>query len=229
MKPDRAGDMTKTGEAIKRAIDIAGSAAALGLLAPLLAALALAVRLDSPGPSLFRQRRLGRGGRPFTALKFRTMVENAPDVRNADGSALCREGDPRVTRLGRLLRQWSLDELPQLFNVLAGQMSLLGPRPDQVDQIRYYTPAELRRLDVKPGLTGLAQVSGRNDLTWAERKRLDLEYVERRSLALDLRIFAATVPLVLLRRGVYNDAPAAAAASQEPYSDHTNDLHTRAA
>lgn len=218
--------MTKTGEVIKNAIDITGSATAIVLLAPLFAALVVAVRLDSPGRALFRQRRLGRGGRPFTALKFRTMVENAPEVRDADGSALCHAGDPRVTRLGGFLRQWGLDELPQLFNVLAGQMSLLGPRPDQADQIRYYTPDELRRLDVKPGITGLAQVSGRNNLTWAERKRLDLEYVERRSLALDLRIFAATVPLVLFRRGVYNAAPPVA---QEPCHDHTNDLHTRAA
>jgi lipopolysaccharide/colanic/teichoic acid biosynthesis glycosyltransferase len=152
---------------------------------------------------LFRQERLGRGGVPFTLHKFRTMIENAPDQRNADGSTFIAPCDRRVTRLGRLLRSSSLDELPQLFNILSGEMSLVGPRPDQVDQARFYSGAEWRRNLVKPGITGLAQVSGRNAILWASRKQLDLEYVARQSVRLDLEILLRTVPCVLASRGIF--------------------------
>ena len=172
---------------------------------PLMLLCGLAVRWSSPGPMLFRQRRLGHNGRPFLLLKFRSMYDNAPDARNPDGSAYTGEGDPRVTRLGSLLRKTSLDELPQLFNVLRGEMSLVGPRPDQLDQLRYYTETEKRKLNVKPGITGLAQISGRNNISWERRKALDVEYVDRQSFWLDLTILAKTLPYVLFRRDVNTD------------------------
>jgi lipopolysaccharide/colanic/teichoic acid biosynthesis glycosyltransferase len=131
------------------------------------------------------------------------MIENAPDFRNADGSTFNSPGDRRVTRLGRVLRSSSLDELPQLFNIFSGAMSLVGPRPDQVDQASFYSGDEWRRNLVKPGITGLAQVNGRNAVVWAARKQLDLEYVARQSLLLDLAILLATVPCVLTSRGIF--------------------------
>jgi len=185
--------------------DLLIASALLLLLSPLLLACALAVRRSSPGPVLFRQRRLGLHGRPFWLLKFRSMIHNAPEVRNPDGSAYSGAGDPRVTPVGRFLRQTSLDELPQLLNVLRGEMSLVGPRPDQVDQLRFYTEDEKRKLRVKPGMTGLAQISGRNNIPWARRKALDLEYVERHSFWLDWGILLRTLPHVLLRRDL--DSP----------------------
>lgn len=194
---------------IKRVIDLLGATALLVLFAPAMLAIALAVRLTSPGPALFRQDRAGLHGRPFQLLKFRSMQVNAPDLRNADGTTYSGEDDPRVTRLGRFIRKTSLDELPQLLNVWLGHMSLVGPRPDKVDQIALYEPGEEVRLSVKPGVTGLAQISGRNDLPWSERKRIDLEYLQRRSTTLDLVILAKTVPYVLLRRGV-NQTPSMA-------------------
>lgn len=187
---------------LKRIVDIAASALALLLLSPVLAVLALAVRTGSPGPVLFRQRRLGLAGVPFTILKFRTMHHRAEDIRNADGSTFSADDDPRVTRIGRWMRKTSLDELPQLWNVLRGDMSLIGPRPDQVDQIRYYSPEDRIKLRMRPGITGLAQISGRNRISWALRRQLDREYVEQWSPALDLRILLKTVPYVLLRRDV---------------------------
>lgn len=174
----------------------------LVVFSPVLLACALAVRWSSPGPVIFRQRRLGRHGCIFFLLKFRSMIHDAPELRNPDGSAFTGHDDPRVTRVGRLLRKTSLDELPQLFNVLRGEMSLVGPRPDQVDQIRFYTETEKRKLLVKPGITGLAQINGRNNITWDRRKALDIEYVDRQSFWLDLTILARTIPYVLLRRHV---------------------------
>jgi lipopolysaccharide/colanic/teichoic acid biosynthesis glycosyltransferase len=134
------------------------------------------------------------------------MAYNAPDLRNADGSAYTGQEDPRVTRVGRFLRKTSLDELPQLLNVLRGEMSLVGPRPDQVDQLRYYTEEEKRKLLVKPGITGLAQISGRNNISWEHRKALDVEYVERQSFWLDLCILAKTIPYVILGKDINTDA-----------------------
>jgi lipopolysaccharide/colanic/teichoic acid biosynthesis glycosyltransferase len=188
----------------KRLLDITVSAIALIALAPVFAVCALLVRRGSPGPVLFSQLRLGLNGRPFRLWKFRTMHAGAPDVRNADGSAFTGEHDPRVTPVGRFLRTTSLDELPQLWNVLRGDMSLVGPRPDQVDQRRFYTESEKRKLDVKPGLTGLAQISGRNEIPWESRKALDVEYVEHRSMWLDLRILGRTIPYVCLRKNIHS-------------------------
>ncbi len=182
--------------------DLLIASVALVVFSPVLLMCALAVRWSSPGPVLFRQRRLGHHGRPFLLLKFRSMFYNAPDRRNPDGSAYTGEDDPRVTGVGRFLRKTSLDELPQLFNVLRGDMSLVGPRPDQVDQIRFYTESEKRKLNVKPGITGLAQISGRNNISWDRRKALDVEYADRQSFWLDLMILAQTIPYVLLRKDV---------------------------
>lgn len=187
----------------KRAIDTAASLTAIFLLSPVMALIAIAVRLDSSGSVLFRQQRLARGGVAFTLYKFRTMVKNAPDIRNDDGSTFNSPADARVTRVGRFLRRTSLDELPQLFNVLTGDMSLVGPRPDQVDQARFYSDAEWGRSVVKPGITGLAQINGRNAISWAERTQIDLEYVVHQSLLLDLRILWQTIPYVLMSQNVY--------------------------
>lgn len=188
--------------AIKRAIDIAIAALGLAALAPLLGLIALLVRCTSPGPALFRQWRLGLMGRPFLILKFRSMYVSAPDMRNPDGSASCPPSDPRVTSVGKFLRRTSLDELPQLWNVLKGEMSLVGPRPDQLDQLQYYSAREKVKLRMRPGITGLAQVSGRNAIAWERRKQLDCQYVENWSLALDLSILLKTIPCVLKQRGI---------------------------
>lgn len=195
--------MTAWQEAAKRSIDVVGSSMALTLLSPLLALIAIAIRLDSRGPALFRQRRSGRGRSPFTLLKFRTMIVNAPDIRNHDGSTFNSAGDARVTRVGRILRRTSLDELPQLFNVLSGTMSLVGPRPDLVDQSRFYGRHEWLRLVVKPGITGLAQINGRNTLAWPARTQMDLEYVAYQSVLLDLKLLWRTIGYVLARRDVF--------------------------
>jgi lipopolysaccharide/colanic/teichoic acid biosynthesis glycosyltransferase len=192
-------------DAMARVRDLLIASVLLLLLSPVLLLCALAVRRSSAGPVLFKQRRLGQHGRPFQLLKFRSMYHNVPDVRNADGSAHAGNDDPRVTPVGRFLRNTSLDELPQLINVLMGDMSLVGPRPDQVDQIRFYTETEKRKLNVKPGITGLAQVGGRNNISWDRRKALDVEYVDRQSFRLDLTILARTIPCVLLGRDVNTD------------------------
>lgn len=187
-------------------------AAALGIvvLAPLLIAIAIAiaVALDSPGPVLFRQTRIGRDGRPFTMLKFRTMQVDADHLiagvaSECDGVLFKLRADPRVTRVGRLLRRYSLDELPQLVNVVLGQMSLVGPRPALPAEVAAYDRDPRRRLVVKPGLTGLWQVSGRSDLSWSESVRLDLDYVDNWSLGRDLGIIARTLQAVLAHRGAY--------------------------
>jgi lipopolysaccharide/colanic/teichoic acid biosynthesis glycosyltransferase len=133
------------------------------------------------------------------------MYDNAPDLRNADGSAYTGDDNPRVTRVGRFLRKTSLDELPQFLNVFRGDMSLVGPRPDQVDQLRFYTETEKRKLNVKPGITGLAQVNGRNNISWERRKALDVEYVDHQSFWLDFIILAKTIPYVLLRKDTKTD------------------------
>ncbi|WP_374103917.1 sugar transferase [Micromonospora sp. U56] len=195
---------------VKEFVDRAAAALAVLLLLPLGAAVALAIRLDSRGPVLFRQTRVGRGGREFGVLKFRTMVVNADAlldelaVRNeTDGLMFKMRDDPRVTRVGRLLRKWSLDELPQLVNVLLGQMSLVGPRPPLPSEVARYDGDVARRLLVKPGMTGLWQVSGRSDLSWEDGIRLDLYYVENWSLAADLTILWKTFGAVLRGRGAY--------------------------
>jgi undecaprenyl phosphate N,N'-diacetylbacillosamine 1-phosphate transferase len=198
--------MTSIQAFVKRTADVVLSLLAIALSGPLLVVIAIALRLDSKGAICFTQQRLARGAQPFMVYKFRTMIENAPDFRNEDGSTFNSPTDERVTRVGRFLRRTSLDELPQFFNVLFGSMSLVGPRPDQVDQARFYSAEEWRRTHVKPGITGLAQINGRNTISWAERKQLDLEYVEKQSLALDLQILLKTIPYVLGSRDVYGSS-----------------------
>ncbi len=185
---------------IRRALDIAVSALALVLSAPLLAGAMIAIRLESPGPVIYRQRRAGRGGHEFDVLKLRTMVHGAELI--GAGLAVDAE-DPRITRVGTFLRRTSLDELPNLVNVLRGEMSLIGPRPTLPVQVRQYTDRQRRRLAIKPGITGWAQVNGRAALPWAERIELDLYYIEHRSLALDLQIIGRTVSMVLGGSGLY--------------------------
>lgn len=198
--------------AAKRAMDVAGAALGLVMLAPILLAVALAVRLTSRGPALLRQTRVGRGGRRFTLYKFRSMYIDAEARRAAllrenqhgtDGITFKMRHDPRVTRIGRLLRRSSIDELPQLINVLNGTMSLVGPRPPLPAEVARYSAAERRRLESVPGLTCLWQVSGRADLPFPRQVALDVEYQERRSLWLDVVILLRTIPAVLCARGAY--------------------------
>jgi lipopolysaccharide/colanic/teichoic acid biosynthesis glycosyltransferase len=185
---------------IRRALDVAVSAALLALASPLLAAAMVAVRLESRGPAIYRQRRIGRGGEPFDMLKLRTMVDGAEHI----GAGLAvNEEDSRITCVGALLRRTSLDELPNLLNVLRGEMSLIGPRPTVPVQVAQYTERQRGRLAIRPGITGWAQVNGRAALPWSERIELDLHYIEHRSLALDLRILWRTPALVLGGGGLY--------------------------
>ncbi|WBB71090.1 sugar transferase [Micromonospora sp. WMMD812] len=195
---------------VKGLVDRATATIALTVLLPLLAIIAVAIRLDSRGPVFFRQTRVGQGGSEFGVWKFRTMVVNADELlaelvaRNeTDGLMFKMRDDPRVTRVGRLLRKWSLDELPQLANVLLGQMSLVGPRPPLPSEVARYDGDVARRLLVKPGMTGLWQVSGRSDLSWEDGIRLDLYYVENWSLAADLTILWKTFGAVVNSRGAY--------------------------
>jgi len=178
---------------VKRALDVAGALVLLLVTSPVLAAAAVAIVAEDRGPVLYRQRRVGKDDVDFDLLKLRTMVVGAEGL--GAGYAV-NEGDPRITRVGRLLRRLSIDELPQLWNVVRGEMSLVGPRPTLRYQVERYTPRQRRRLEVTPGITGWAQVHGRASLPWAERIELDVWYVEHRSLALDLLILLRT-PLAL--------------------------------
>ncbi len=195
----------------KRVSDIFLSACALLLLSPLMGFIALAVKLDSPrGPIVFKQKRIGRNGRPFYIYKFRSMIPEADRVKQqlaalneADGPIFKIRKDPRTTRVGRLLRRFSLDELPQLFNVLRGEMSLVGPRPALPEEVAQYEPWHKKRLEVTPGITGLWQISGRSDLSFDEMILLDIYYVENWSPLLDFRILLLTIPKVLLGDGAY--------------------------
>ncbi len=182
-----------------RIFDIVVAAIALVVLSPLLLIAAIAIELGSRGPVIYRQRRIGLHGREFELLKLRTMVEGSDPV--GVGTVVTRD-DPRVTRAGRFLRRSSLDELPNLVNVLRGEMAIVGPRPTIPAQVKDYTPRQHRRHEVRPGLTGLAQVQGRAGIPWAERIELDVEYVEQRSALLDLRILARTARLLLTGRGL---------------------------
>ena len=195
----------------KELVDRLLAALLLLVLSPVLAVVALTIRLDSAGPALFRQRRVGKHGEHFTMLKFRTMRQDAEDQRadlahlnqNSDGVLFKVREDPRITRVGSVLRHYSLDELPQLINVVSGHMSLVGPRPSLPEEVEGYTEEVKRRLLVKPGLTGLWQVSGRSDLPWDEAVRLDLGYVDNWSLGLDLAILLRTGPAVMRGTGAY--------------------------
>jgi len=185
---------------IRRALDVLVAGAALIVSAPLLAVAIVAIRLETPGPAIYRQRRSGLRGEPFDVLKLRTMVQGAE--RMGAGMAV-NHNDSRITRVGGLLRRTSLDELPQLVNILRGEMSLIGPRPTLPAQVEQYTQRQRGRLAIKPGITGWAQVNGRTSLPWSERIELDLWYIEHRSLALDLRILWRTVAIVLGGEGLY--------------------------
>lgn len=186
--------------AAKRILDLIGSAMGLLFLLPLFGLIAIGVRWDSPGPIFFRLAVAGRRGRAFLQWKFRTMVKDARETGHPYETSA---DDPRITRVGQFLRRWSLDELPQLWNVLRGDMSLVGPRPTFVEVAKLYSPEEARRLDVRPGLTGWAQVHGRNKLSWERRVELDLEYIQRYSLWLDMKILCRTIPALLRREGLY--------------------------
>jgi lipopolysaccharide/colanic/teichoic acid biosynthesis glycosyltransferase len=187
---------------VPRAFDIVVAAIALVVLSPVLLIAAVAIRLGSRGPVIYRQRRVGRDGAEFELLKLRTMVEGSDPV--GVGTVVTRD-DPRVTAAGRFLRRSSLDELPNLVNVLRGEMAIIGPRPTIPAQVKDYTPRQHRRHEVRPGLTGLAQVQGRAGIPWADRIELDVEYVERRSPRLDLEILARTVALLLTGQGLAPD------------------------
>jgi exopolysaccharide biosynthesis polyprenyl glycosylphosphotransferase len=204
------GDPSVSTMALKRCVDVVVAATALVVTAPLLALAAIAIKLDSRGPVLYVQTRAGLGGHPFRMLKFRTMTDGAQDrlaeVVRIDGLKdpmfKLRE-DPRVTRVGRVLRRWSLDELPQLVNVLRGEMSLVGPRPEQVELVERYRPEHRFRLDARPGMTGPMQVFGRGDLAFDERLAVEREYIENVSLGRDVRILMMTIPVVVSGRGAF--------------------------
>jgi lipopolysaccharide/colanic/teichoic acid biosynthesis glycosyltransferase len=194
----------------KRVLDVIGAAAALVLTSPLMLIAAIAIKLESRGPVLYRSTRIGRGGRPFTFLKLRSMVHDADQHRHrlshlneCDGPVFKINRDPRVTRVGRFLRVTSIDEIPQFVNVLLGHMSMVGPRPPIPEEVVQYEPWQLRRLDVRPGITCLWQISGRSRIGFQEWMRLDLEYIRRQSLALDMNILIRTIPAVLSREGAY--------------------------
>jgi sugar transferase EpsL len=207
----------------KRALDLVVSVTLLIALAPVFAALALLVSATMGKPVLFRQMRPGLNGQPFTLFKFRTMT----NARDSDGRILPDEG--RLSALGRALRRWSLDELPELWNVVRGDMSLVGPRPLLTQYLDRYTPEQARRHAVRPGITGLAQVDGRNELAWDERFRLDVSYVDGLSFPLDVAVLCRTAAIVLTRRGISArghatmpefQGPAAAGTEHVPGSGH---------
>ena len=184
----------------RRLFDIVVAGTALVLTSPVLLAAVVAIRLESKGHPIYRQRRIGRDGEPFDMLKLRTMVAGAESM----GSGLAvNEGDPRITRVGAFLRRFSIDELPNLINILQGDMAIVGPRPTVQVQVAQYTERQRGRLAVRPGLTGWAQVNGRASLKWSERIELDLWYIEHRSWRLDLRIILRTVKILVAGEGIY--------------------------
>ena len=174
--------------------------AALAITSPVLLAAMLAIRIESAGSPIYRQRRVGKDGEPFEMFKLRTMVADAEFM--GDGLAVNR-GDPRITRVGAFLRRFSVDELPNLINIVRGEMAFVGPRPTIQAQVDQYTDHQLRRLEVKPGLTGWAQIKGRASLPWAERIELDVWYVDNKGLLLDLKIILKTARMLLFGHGIY--------------------------
>lgn len=194
-----------------RTIDLLASCTGLVLLFPLFAIVALLIRLDSPGPVLFSQVRIGRRGRPFKCWKFRSMYLDAEARKSAllkdnemqGGTTFKMRRDPRITRIGRFIRKASIDELPQLWNVFTGDMALVGPRPPVPAEVAVYGAVQRKRLSVKPGITCIWQVSGRSDIPFEQQVELDLEYISKRSLSLDILILLKTIPAVLFARGAY--------------------------
>jgi exopolysaccharide biosynthesis polyprenyl glycosylphosphotransferase len=206
----RRSRLRRARQAVKAVFDRVAAALLLLVLSPLLVGVGLMVRLSSPGPALFRQTRVGRNGRTFRMVKFRSMVIDAEDrldelaaANETDGPLFKMRSDPRVTRVGQVLRRFSIDELPQLLNVLSGSMSLVGPRPPLPSEVATYGDDVWERLRVKPGITGLWQVSGRSDLSWEESVRLDLHYVNSWSLWLDLVVLCKTARAVVRAHGAY--------------------------
>jgi lipopolysaccharide/colanic/teichoic acid biosynthesis glycosyltransferase len=189
---------------VNRALDLIVASVLLVISSPVLLAAAIAIRLESAGPALYRQRRVGKGGVPFELWKLRTMVPGAEEM---GAGIYVLEGDPRITRVGAFLRRLSLDELPNLINVVQGDLALVGPRPTIQEQVDRYTDRQRRRLEVKPGITGWAQVNGRSSLPWPERIELDTWYVDNRSLLLDLKILAKTARLLVTGHGLYSEDP----------------------
>lgn len=195
---------------LKRAADIILSILGIIIISPILLIVALLIKLDSKGHVFIHQKRVGKNGAPFHMHKFRSMVNNAEELKEqlekyneADGPAFKMKNDPRITRVGRFIRKFSIDELPQLFNVLKGEMSLIGPRPPLPNEVEQYTDFQWRRLDIRPGITGLWQVSGRSDITFDEWVKLDLYYIEKWSISLELKILLKTIPVVLKGEGAY--------------------------
>lgn len=194
----------------KRTLDLLGATVGLLLASPVILCVAVAIKADSTGPVFFRQPRLGQDGRPFLMLKLRSMTQDAPEMRAAVASANEMVGpvfkirsDPRVTRVGKFIRKASLDELPQLWHVLRGEMSLVGPRPPIPDEVARYEPWQRERLAVKPGLTCTWQVGGRSDIPFDQWVQMDIDYIRHRTTWLDLKILFATIPAVLTARGAY--------------------------
>jgi lipopolysaccharide/colanic/teichoic acid biosynthesis glycosyltransferase len=187
---------------LKRVLDVVLAAALLAITSPVLALAALAIRLESGGPVFYRQLRVGKDGGQFELWKLRTMV---PGAEAMGAGIYVLEGDARITRVGRLLRRFSLDELPNLVNVLKGDMAIVGLRPTVQEQVDRYTDRQRRRLEVKPGITGWAQINGRTSLPWPDRIELDVWYVEHRSLRLDLRILARTARMLATGHGLYSE------------------------
>jgi lipopolysaccharide/colanic/teichoic acid biosynthesis glycosyltransferase len=187
---------------VSRVIDVVLAGLLLLLASPLLALTAIAIRLESRGPVFYKQQRVGRDGEPFELWKLRTMV---PGAESMGAGIYIVEGDTRITRVGRLLRRFSLDELPNLINVLRGEMAIVGPRPTVQEQVDRYTDRQRRRLEVKPGITGWAQINGRTSLPWPDRIELDVWYVEHRSLRLDFRILLKTARMLATGHGLYSE------------------------
>ncbi|MGE3316318.1 MAG: sugar transferase [Planctomycetaceae bacterium] len=198
-------------ETAKRGLDLVVAIPVLVLIAPVLAVVALCIKLWDRGPIFFVQKRVGERGREFNCYKFRSMVPNAEKLKDAllcqnehgDNRTFKMHCDPRITWIGRIIRKMSIDELPQLWNVVLGDMSLVGPRPPVPNEVNLYSESDRRRLLVRPGITCIWQVSGRGDLPFSEQVRLDLEYIENRNLLLDIKLLAMTIPAVLSGRGAY--------------------------
>jgi lipopolysaccharide/colanic/teichoic acid biosynthesis glycosyltransferase len=194
----------------KRAFDVVVASGALALLVPIIPLIAVMIKLDTPGPVFYRQQRVGRRGRSFAFYKFRSMFVDADErqkevesLNEQDGPVFKVRSDPRVTSVGRFLRRSSLDEIPQIFNVFKGEMSIVGPRPPLPSEVSRYQPWHRRRLEVTPGITCLWQISGRSHLSFNEWMRLDMEYLKQRSFRTDLLIFFKTIPAVIARKGAY--------------------------
>jgi undecaprenyl phosphate N,N'-diacetylbacillosamine 1-phosphate transferase len=190
---------------IKRVLDIFLSIISLLIVLPLIAVIAILIKIEDGGKVFFLGKRLGKNGRVFNMLKLRSMKESAKDIRNSDGSTFNSDDDPRLTKIGKFIRKTSLDEIPQVFNVIIGDMSVIGPRADLPDHLKLYSKEDYRKLDVKPGITGYTMAYYRNSITWDEKKRHDCYYVNNVSFLFDLKIFFKTIITVLLRRNIYID------------------------